>query len=507
MKNSISAHSQRGDAIGRTKLTGFWVAILSILGLCTWAGAARANCNDGSAAVIGQLPDLIFLTGQSSTVQSLDVQYTGVPGGQNCRIDIHSDIPGVGLGVNSDSNSPPIKHGDLHFGDVTTDEISNHEIGASVCWPLASPEVPSTRCDSLDRPSNPLSHLIYTLDVGVTEASLANVTKVPQHGVIEIWQWTTDFGEPEQIGAINVYIIDANNQFPLTFPITATISNTECLEPTTDSICRRNSVWFDNPFTNGNPSARVLVTQNWNPNGVAGHFNPHNIGVWYDGKRWRIFNQDGAAMPFGASFNVRIEGNAPPVVAPASSSSRVYIDDAAANSNPYAVVLATARLNSQVSRFGSSMGVYNPHPIGVDYDSQKKRWFIFNEDFAPINAYASFNVKIYGHEDASFKVNMGHTFQRIVDVKTGVSIVQDARRNVDHNFMLIDTWFSKGHPSANAFITHNASQSALNAHPTGVAYDVGIRRWIVFNEDQAIMRDDAAFNVVVPLAPLYGEPN
>ena len=486
----------------------FLVATFSNIGLCTWAGAARANCNDGSAAVIGQLPDLIFLTGQSSTVQSLDVQYTGVPGGPNCRINIHSDIPGVGLGVNSRSDSPPIKHGALHFGDVHTDNILHgNEIGASVCWP--NPGVPGA-CGPFNprSPLNPLSHLIYTFDVGVTEASLANATKVPQHGVIEIYEGTADAGAPpgpdwpswvstyngQQIGIINVYIIDANNQFPLTFPVTATVSNTECLEPTTDLICRRNSVWVDNPFTNGNPSARVLVTQNWNPDGEAGHYNPHNIGVSYDGKRWRIFNQDGAAMPFGASFNVRIEGDAPPVVAPASASSRVYIDDAVANSNPDAVVLATAGFNSRVSRFGSSRGVYNPHPIGVDYNSQKERWFIFNEDVASINAYASFNVKVYGIEDT-------------LGVKTGVSIVQDARRNAEHNFMLIDTWFSKGHPSASVFITHNASQSGHNAHPTGVLYDGGIRRWVIFNEDQATMRDDAAFNTVVPLAPLYGQRN
>jgi hypothetical protein len=344
-----------------------------------------------------------------------------------------------------------------------------------------------------------------TFNVGVTEASLANVTKVPQHGVIEIWAATVDCGAPpgpdwpswvstcsaQQIGAINVYIMDANNQFFLTFSVTATVSNTECLEPTTDLICRHNSVWFDNPFTNGNPSARVLVTQNWNPNGKVGHYNPHNIGVSYDGKRWRIFNQDGAAMPFGASFNVRIEGNAQPVVAPASASSRVYIDDAVANSNSDAVVLATAGVNSRVSRFGSSRGVYNPHPIGVDYDSQKGRWFIFNEDFAPMNSYAAFNVKVYGIQDT-------------LGVNTGVSIVQDPRRNAEHNFMLIDRWFSRGHPSASVFITHNASQSGLNAHPTGVAYDESIHRWILFNEDQAPMRDDAAFNTVVPLTAVYG---
>lgn len=63
---------------------------------------------------------------------------------------------------------------------------------------------------------------------------------------------------------------------------------------------------IDHPSLNDNPDATVFVTQNWNPGGGGGTYNDHAVGVWYiqSSGRWSIFNQDTAAMPPGASFNV-----------------------------------------------------------------------------------------------------------------------------------------------------------------------------------------------------------
>ena len=67
-----------------------------------------------------------------------------------------------------------------------------------------------------------------------------------------------------------------------------------------------NSTYLDNPLLNGNPDAVINVTQNWNPESGDGVYNDHLIGVWYDpdAEQWAIFNQDRAAMPEGAAFNV-----------------------------------------------------------------------------------------------------------------------------------------------------------------------------------------------------------
>ena len=69
-----------------------------------------------------------------------------------------------------------------------------------------------------------------------------------------------------------------------------------------------NSTYLDNPVTNGNPDGILYVTQNWNPEGGAGIYNDHPIGVWYDSarQRWAIFNQDREPMPDGVAFNVAV---------------------------------------------------------------------------------------------------------------------------------------------------------------------------------------------------------
>ena len=72
-----------------------------------------------------------------------------------------------------------------------------------------------------------------------------------------------------------------------------------------------NSTYLNNRLINGNPDALLSVTQNWNPRGADGTYNDHPVGVWYDAaaKRWAVFNQDRAAMPEGAAFNVAVSGD------------------------------------------------------------------------------------------------------------------------------------------------------------------------------------------------------
>ena len=65
---------------------------------------------------------------------------------------------------------------------------------------------------------------------------------------------------------------------------------------------------IDHPLTNGDPNAILIVTQNWNPGGVGDTYNAHPIGVYYSAgtARWMVFNQDWAAMPVNAAFNVLV---------------------------------------------------------------------------------------------------------------------------------------------------------------------------------------------------------
>jgi hypothetical protein len=64
-----------------------------------------------------------------------------------------------------------------------------------------------------------------------------------------------------------------------------------------------NFTLLDHPLLNGHACARPHVTQS----AGQGVFNGHQIGVWYTGSRWSVFNQDGAAMPVDAEFDVIVD--------------------------------------------------------------------------------------------------------------------------------------------------------------------------------------------------------
>ncbi|MFC2043074.1 hypothetical protein ACFLUA_02860 [Chloroflexota bacterium] len=74
-----------------------------------------------------------------------------------------------------------------------------------------------------------------------------------------------------------------------------------------------NYSYINHSLTNNNPSATVLVTQNWNPlPGEDGVPNNQSIGVFYSVSmgKWAIFNQDTTAnMPLDAAFNVLVVFN------------------------------------------------------------------------------------------------------------------------------------------------------------------------------------------------------
>jgi hypothetical protein len=60
---------------------------------------------------------------------------------------------------------------------------------------------------------------------------------------------------------------------------------------------------IDHPLLNGHRCARFQATQ-----GTGGDtFNAHQVGVYYNGNRWAIFNQDMAAIPLNTQFHVVVD--------------------------------------------------------------------------------------------------------------------------------------------------------------------------------------------------------
>jgi hypothetical protein len=68
-----------------------------------------------------------------------------------------------------------------------------------------------------------------------------------------------------------------------------------------------NYTVLDHPSLNGDSSKVIIVTQNWNPTDTIGVYNDREVGVWYTGTHWSIYNEDDATpIPLGAAFNVLV---------------------------------------------------------------------------------------------------------------------------------------------------------------------------------------------------------
>lgn len=153
---------------------------------------------------------------------------------------------------------------------------------------------------------------------------------------------------------------------------------------------------IDHPLLNGDSDASeiLIVTPNW-----TGVYNNKEIGVYYDPTlaRWTIFNQDASVMPIGMAFNVQIVRDADTgtrhgaSTANTVSTSKTLIDNIFLNGNPSVQFLVTPNWS-----YG---GVYNDHPIGVEYDWGTFQWAIVNLDGAAMPEGAGFNILVTQNGD------------------------------------------------------------------------------------------------------------
>jgi hypothetical protein len=131
----------------------------------------------------------------------------------------------------------------------------------------------------------------------------AEVLGVWYSSALEDWAvFNQDTGAPMPEGLsfnVHVAVPDADT---VAFVHTSTAGNTA-----------GDATTIDHPDLNGAPHARVVVTQNFNPGGGLGSYNPREVALAYDGaaERWSIFNQNGDPMLVGRSFNVVPEPSGP----------------------------------------------------------------------------------------------------------------------------------------------------------------------------------------------------
>ena len=169
----------------------------------------------------------------------------------------------------------------------------------------------------------------------------------------------------------------------------------------TDENSRGDYTYISDPSINGHPNAIVFASPIADQK-VEGAAYDHNIGVWYEGaaQKWAIFNQDRAAVPVGASFEVVIPQASAEFVHQAdllnTAGNYTYLDDRLTNGNPDASLSVTQNWNP-----GGGRGVYNNHPVATLYDAKVKKWAVYNRDGASMPAGAAFNIAVSAGSDES----------------------------------------------------------------------------------------------------------
>ena len=159
--------------------------------------------------------------------------------------------------------------------------------------------------------------------------------------------------------------------------------------------------FISNSNADGNPNAKIQVTQNWDPSGFGNTYNPHPIGVWYDNAvgLWAIFNEDQAPMPLGAYFNVLVSsspghGGGKVALLKATkkntSGDTAYFSNPLTNGNPDNITFATPNYDP-----GGQGGTYDDVQTGVWYPGGGTEEGVFNQNGSAPPVHSAYNLLIF----------------------------------------------------------------------------------------------------------------
>ncbi len=241
-------------------------------------------------------------------------------------------------------------------------------------------------------------------------------------------------------------------------------------------------LYINDSHLNNQPNLNLQVTQVW-PN----NYDPHPIGVWYDGDQWTVFNEDIQPIPLGTSFHISIQGMQSgfyyyfiqlTASADNTNGAATYIDNRLVNGDPTARIFVT-----QVWT-----GTYNPHEVGVYYDDSYGRWEIFNEDLAPIPIGATFHLLLIPNTPVS-----------LVGASYYVHDHQATSANTDGYITYLDWSPINGQPDANLrvaqFQDNTCYPCVYNPHTIGIWYDDSAGQWTIYNVDGTAIPIGAEFIV------------
>ncbi|MDT0555842.1 DUF7452 domain-containing protein [Patiriisocius hiemis] len=246
--------------------------------------------------------------------------------------------------------------------------------------------------------------------------------------------------------------------------------------------------FIDHPLLNNNPTAQLIVSHNWNPPGSTGVYNDNITGVFYSNSqnRWGVYNESGASMLDGSSYNIFIGQ---------STDITLHIADLAnQDTNPIYSILNHPNLNGNpdaqviLTTYYNPNGIRNNHNYGVWYDSADDRWKIYTEDLVDIPL------------DSAFFVGVGET--------DAITITHTATAaNISGNWTEIDHPLLDNNPDAVLVFTHNwgatgDSSNVILDKTLGVWYTGS--KWAIYTEDLSPMPQDIEFDITIYDSPVLG---
>ena len=291
-------------------------------------------------------------------------------------------------------------------------------------------------------------------------------------------------GTPTRVRAQNLALQRTFEPQPLSISAAGSLG-VQFIHVATAANIDAHTTLIDNPLTNSNPGAIILVTPNWTPGGVSGTTHNHYVGVFYNINlgQWGIYNEDGLAMEVGDAFNVIIPnaGSGLFVETASTNSNSITIDNPLTNGNPGANILVTPIWNPG----GGVSGNNANFPFSVEYNTIFNKWTIFDQSGATIPNGTSFNVFVPA-------------------AGAGVFVHTSAANGTGSFYTLIDNPLTNGKPNAIVFVTPNLNPGGLlDEHTIGVFYGNGY--WKIYNRDAVNMPLNTSFNVLVlvPLADTF----
>ncbi len=252
---------------------------------------------------------------------------------------------------------------------------------------------------------------------------------------------------------------------------------------------------INNFATNNQPGALVFATPNYDVGGICGCHDstPTNtpIGVGYipgSPGQWVVLHEDNTPMTANEQYNILVVPQAMPNVFRKVTSASTDFGDSSFFSNPLSDNNPNAKiLISQVynTKNAQSSGYFNNHNVGVWYDSDIKKWAIYEEDGSTMPAGLHFNILIGA-----------------ANTNGGKFIVQrSAATNLDGNATHIINVMTDNDPNAFGLATHmynpGTNPPRYSNFQAAMWYDTTTNLLAVYNWDEGSMAKAESFAVLL----------